>query len=98
MTLTRSYENFISSQRRGNGEDDARETEESFETVDDVIRIDEGNRVTATTTNTTPRGNTSMRSDGSPSEPSNGGEHSSDESEITGSLMPEDNSDSDSNF
>ncbi|KAL3785985.1 hypothetical protein ACHAW5_005364 [Stephanodiscus triporus] len=83
---------------RGNGEDDARETEESFETVDDVIRIDEGNRVTATTTNTTPRGNTSMRSEESQSEPSNGGEHSSDESELTGSLIPDDDSDSDSNF
>jgi hypothetical protein len=101
LTLTRSCENLISSHRRGDGSSrqiQSREPEESVETVDDVIRIDEGNRVNATTTSTTPRGNTSMRSEGSLSEPSNGGEHSSDESELTGSLIPDDDSDSDSNF
>ena len=59
---------------------------------------DEGLRANASATNTTSRDNTSMTSEGSPSELSNGGEHSSDESEKTGSLMPEDDSDSDSNF
>ena len=91
LSLTRSCENFISSQRRGDREDG--ETEESVEAVGGVI-----SRVNATTTNTTPRGNTSIRSEGSPSEPSNGGEHSSDESELTGSLIPDNDSDSDSNF
>lgn len=108
LTSTRSCKNVIYSYRRGDGEDSAsskqnqsRETEERVEAEDDVLRIndvDEGIRANSSATNTTPRDNTSMRSDGSPSEPSNGGEHSSDESEITGSMMPEDNSDSDSNF
>jgi hypothetical protein len=102
LTSKRSCKNVTSSYRRGDGEGGAsskqiqsRETDERVEAEDDVLRIndvDEEIRANASATNTTSRDNTSMRSDGSPSEPS------SDESEITGSLMPEDNSDSDSNF
>jgi hypothetical protein len=108
LTSTWSCEYFISSYRRGDGEggssskpNQSRATEESVEAKDDVLRINdvgEGIRANASTTNTTPRDNISMRSDGSPSEPLNGGEHSSDASEITGTLMPENDSDSDSNF
>ena len=99
LTSTRSCKNGEGS--ASSKQNQSRETEERVEAEDDVLRIndvDEGIRANSSATNTTPRDNTSMRSDGSPSEPSNGGEHSSDESEITGSMMPEDNSDSDSNF
>jgi hypothetical protein len=41
---------------------------------------------------------TTTNSDGSPSEPSSGDEISFDGSEMTGSLPPDDDGDSDSNF
>ncbi len=66
--------------------------------AEDEIEVYDGKRVSAPTADTAPSDDTSMNSEESPSEPSNIEENSCDESGVLCPLMPEDDSDSDSNF
>lgn len=69
--------------------------------AEDESDVYDGKRVSASTADTAPSDNTSITGEDSPSEPSNVDENSCDESEVLSPMspaMPEDDSDSDSNF